>query len=215
MPADTAAPRARLTESLNAIFAEKIDPGYNKDAVESKLFGLGSESYVAGSHEFYMGYAMKKGVLLTLDAGHFHPTETISSKISALMLYLDELLLHVSRPVRWDSDHVVLLDDELQAIASQVVRGGFEGRVHIALDYFDASINRVAAWAIGARNTRKALLRAFLEPVADLKRLEEEYKSMPWAAVWDYYCLSENVPVGAEWLKQVKEYEAKALAKRG
>lgn len=226
MPADTEAPRRRLMESLDTILAEKIDPRYNKDAVECKLFGIGSESYVAGSHEFYMGYALKKGVLLTLDAGHFHPTEAISAKFSALMLYMDELLLHVSRPVRWDSDHVVLLDDELNAIMAQIVRSGYENRVNIALDYFDASINRVAAWAIGARNSRKALLKALLEPVTELKRLEdngdntsvlaltEEYKSMPWAAVWDYYCMGENVPVGADWLKQVKEYEKKVLLKR-
>jgi L-rhamnose isomerase len=226
MPADTEAPRQRLMEALDEVLAEKIDPKYNKDAVESKLFGIGSEAYVVGSHEFYMGYAIKRGVLLTLDAGHFHPTEVISAKISALMLYLDEMLLHVSRPVRWDSDHVVLMDDELQAIMAQIVRGGYENRVNIALDYFDASINRVAAWAIGARNTRKALLKAFLEPVTELKRLEavgdntsvlaltEEYKSLPWAAVWDYYCLTENVPVGAAWLGQVKEYEAKVLSKR-
>jgi L-rhamnose isomerase len=226
MPADTEAPRARLMEALDEVLAEKIDPKYNKDAVESKLFGIGSESYVVGSHEFYMGYAMKRGVLLTLDAGHFHPTESIAAKISALLLYLDELLLHVSRPVRWDSDHVVLLDDELQAIAAQVARGGYENRVSIALDYFDASINRVAAWAIGARNTRKALLKAFLEPSAELKRLEaagdntsvlalaEEMKAMPWAAVWDHYCQTNNVPAGADWLKQVKEYEKKVLSKR-
>lgn len=226
MPADTEAPRRRLMESLDAILKDKIDPKYNKDAVESKLFGIGSESYVAGSHEFYMGYAMKKGVLLALDAGHFHPTEVISAKISALMLFLDELLLHVSRPVRWDSDHVVLFDDELQAIVGQIVRGGYENRVYIALDYFDASINRVAAWAIGARNTRKALLKALLEPVETLKKLEaagdrtsvlaltEEYKAMPWAAVWDRYCLQQDVPVGADWLGAVKSYEAKVLSKR-
>jgi L-rhamnose isomerase len=226
MPADTAAPRERLVESLDAILAEKIDPRYNKDAVESKLFGIGSESYVVGSHEFYMGYAMKRGILLTLDAGHYHPTEVISSKISALLIFLPELLLHVSRPVRWDSDHVVLMDDELQAIVREVVRGGYESRVYLALDYFDASINRVAAWAIGARNTRKALLKAYLEPVAKLKKLEaegdrtsvlaltEEYKSMPWGAVWDYYCMTNHVPVGEEWLRQVKEYEKTVLASR-
>jgi L-rhamnose isomerase len=226
LPADAVAPRARLAESLDAILAVRIDPKLNRDAVESKLFGIGSESYVAGSHEFYLGYAITHQLILTLDAGHFHPTETVSSKIPALMLFLDELLLHVSRPVRWDSDHVVLMDDELMAIAMQVARGGFENRVYLALDYFDASINRVAAWAIGARNTRKAFLRAFLEPAEQLKKLEaegdrtsvlalsEEYKSMPWAAVWDYYCLEKGVPVGEEWLKQVKEYEKKVLADR-
>ena len=226
MPADSVAPRQRLMESLDAILKEKIDPKYNKDAVESKLFGIGSEAYVAGSHEFYMGYAIRNNMMLTLDAGHFHPTEVISAKIPALMLFLDELLLHVSRPVRWDSDHVVLFDDELNAIMAQIVRGGYESRVNIALDYFDASINRVAAWAIGARNTRKALLKALLEPTAELKKLEEagdntsvlalneEYKSMPWAAVWDYCCLTAGVPVGAEWLAKVKEYEGNVLSKR-
>ena len=226
MPADTAAPRERLMQSLDAILAEKIDPAYHKDAVESKLFGIGSESYVAGSFEFYLGYALKRGVMLTLDAGHFHPTEVISAKISSLMLFMDELLLHVSRPVRWDSDHVVLFDDELQAIAQQIVRGGYEKRVNLSLDYFDASINRVAAWAIGARNTRKALLKAFLEPVDQLKKLEadgdntavlaltEEGKSLPWAAVWDYYCMTRDIPVGAAWLDDVRKYEKKTLAER-
>lgn len=227
MPADTAAPRERLKAALDDILAQPYDRRYLKDAVESKLFGIGSESYVVGSFEFYMGYALKNDVLLTLDAGHFHPTEVISAKISALMLYLDELLLHVSRPVRWDSDHVVLLDDELRAIMTQVVRNGYEDRVHLALDYFDASINRVAAWAIGARNTRKALLLALLEPVDTLKALEadgdltavlaltEEYKALPWAAVWDAYCLRAGVPVGAAWLEETRRYEKEVLSKRG
>ncbi len=227
LPADTAGPRERLKAALDDILAQPYDRRYLKDAVESKLFGIGSESYVVGSFEFYMGYALKNDVLLTLDAGHFHPTEVISAKISALMLYLPELLLHVSRPVRWDSDHVVLLDDELRAIMTQVVRGGYEDRVHLALDYFDASINRVAAWAIGARNTRKALLLALLEPADTLKTLEadgdhtavlaltEEYKALPWAAVWDEYCLRRGVPVGAAWLEETRRYEKEVLSKRG
>jgi len=226
VPIDRISPRQRLAESLDRIFAEKIDEKYNKDALESKLFGIGSESYVVGSHEFYMGYAQKNGKLLTLDTGHFHPTETVSGKISAVLLFVNEILLHLSRPVRWDSDHVVILDDELSAIMQDIVRGSLFNRVNIGLDYFDASINRVAAWTIGARNARKALLKACLEPVDLLKKLEaegdgtsvlaltEELKGMPWGAVWDYYCLTRSVPVGAKWLAEVKKYEEKILSKR-
>lgn len=225
-PADRLGPRQRLAESLDEIFALKTDARYQIDSLESKLFGIGSESYVVGSHEFYMGYAMKNGRMITLDTGHFHPTETVSNKISAILLFSDELLLHVSRPVRWDSDHVVILDDELQAIMQELVRGDFLGRVNIALDYFDASINRVAAWIIGARNTRKALLRALLEPSAALKKAEragdytsvlaltEEAKAMPWGAVWDHYCDTKNMPAGAAWLDEVKAYESKVLSAR-
>ena len=154
------------------MFARPIDPAYNLDAVESKLFGLGSETYVVGSHEFYLGYAVANRKLLCLDAGHFHPTETIADKISSVLLFLDEILLHVSRGVRWDSDHVVILSDELRAIAEEIVRGDFLSRVHIGLDYFDASINRVAAWVIGSRAMLKALLLALLEPTAKLRELE-------------------------------------------
>lgn len=228
-PVDRLAPRERLLESLNEILKEKIDPKYNKDSVESKVFGIGSEAYVTGSHEFYMGYAMAnkdRHLLLTLDAGHFHPTEVISSKISALLLFLDELLLHVSRPVRWDSDHVVILDDELQAIMSEVIRCKALGRVNLALDYFDASINRVAAWVIGARNSQKALLKAMLEPTTKLQKMEtngdftsrlaltEEYKSYPFGAVWDYFCEKNGVPVKESWLNDVKTYEKDVLNKR-
>jgi L-rhamnose isomerase len=228
-PVDRLAPRQRLEAALDEILSEKIDTKYNKDAVESKLFGIGSEAYVTGSHEFYMGYAATrkdKNVLLTLDAGHFHPTEVISAKISAILLFVDELLLHVSRPVRWDSDHVVIFDDELQAIMNEIIRCDALNRVNIALDYFDASINRIAAWVIGARNTQKALLRAMLEPVAALKNAEaagdftsrlaltEEYKSYPYNAVWDYYCLTKNVPVKEQWLAEVKSYEKDVLSKR-
>ena len=202
VPVDRKTPRQLLKDSLDAILAEKIDPRYNLDAVESKLFGIGSESYVVGSHEFYLGYAIEKRVLLCLDTGHFHPTETVSDKISSVLLYVDEMLLHVSRGVRWDSDHVVILSDELEAIAQEIVRGGFLERVHIGLDYFDASINRVAAWVIGARNMLRALLLAFVEPIEPLRELErrgdytkrlaflEELKGLPFGAVWDYVLLA-------------------------
>ncbi|AZO93792.1 L-rhamnose isomerase [Halocella sp. SP3-1] len=226
IPVDRLGPRERLKDSLDQILSENIDKEYNLDAVESKLFGIGSESYVVGSHEFYLGYSLKNDVLLCLDAGHFHPTEYISNKISACLLYLDELLLHVSRPVRWDSDHVVILDDELQAIAQQIVRPGFLDRVHIGLDFFDASINRIAAWVIGTRNMLKALLIAMLEPTAKLKEYElngdltarlailEELKAYPWQAVWNYYCLKNNVPVGEDWFTEVRNYENEVLSDR-
>ncbi len=211
-PFDRVGPRRRLTESLDAVLAEKLDPAHNLDAVEPKLFGLGSESYVVGSHEFYLGYAQSRRILLCLDAGHFHPTETIADKISAVLLYLPEILLHVSRGVRWDSDHVVTLTDDLQAITQEIVRGGNLSRVHVGLDYFDASINRVAAWAIGARNTLRALLMALLEPREQLQALElagdytgrlallEELKGLPFGAVWDYHCLRQEAPVGLAFL---------------
>lgn len=226
VPVDRYAPRLRLKESLDEIFAEKLDPAANLDAVESKLFGIGSESYVVGSHEFYMGYAMKNNVAVCLDAGHFHPTEVISNKLSSLLLFSDEMLLHVSRPVRWDSDHVVALDDELQEIANEVIRNGLADRIHIGLDFFDASINRVAAWVIGMRNMQKALLRALLEPTAVMKQLEldgdytarlaylEEMKAMPWQAVWDEFCERQGVPTGLAWLDEVRGYETKILAER-
>ena len=226
IPVDRYSPRLRLKQSLDEIFAERIDPAANLDAVESKLFGIGSESYVVGSHEFYMGYAMKNGVAVCLDAGHFHPTEVISNKISSLLLFSNEMLLHVSRPVRWDSDHVVILDDELQEIAFEVVRNGLLPRIHIGLDFFDASINRVAAWVIGTRNMQKALLRALLEPTAQMKQLEldgdytarlaylEELKAMPWQAVWEEFCRRQNVPGGLGWLDEVRAYEKSILESR-
>jgi L-rhamnose isomerase len=225
-PADRKAPRELLRDALDAILAEKIDPKLNLDAVEPKLFGLGSESYVTGSMEFYTGYAITRQVLLTLDSGHFHPTETIADKISAVLLFIPELLLHVSRGVRWDSDHVVTYTDDLQAITQELVHGGYLSRVHIGLDYFDASINRIAAWTIGARNTQRALLAALLQPMADLRKLEvagdyssrlallEELKSMPFGAAWDYFCLQQNAPVGIAWLQMVKEYENSVTGKR-
>ncbi|NLM98208.1 MAG: L-rhamnose isomerase [Halanaerobiaceae bacterium] len=226
IPVDRYTPRERLKESLDEILAEKIDKKFNLDAVESKLFGIGSESYVVGSNEFYLAYALENDIMLCLDAGHFHPTEVISNKISACLLFMDRLLLHVSRPVRWDSDHVVILDDELQAIAQEIVRPGFLDRVHIGLDFFDASINRVAAWVIGTRNMLKALLISLLEPTEKLKETElegdfttrlailEELKSYPWQAVWNYYCYINNVPIAEEWLVEVKDYERKVLSSR-
>ncbi|ADW75433.1 MULTISPECIES: L-rhamnose isomerase [Rahnella] len=223
---DRLAPRQRLMSALDEVISEKFDITEHIDAVESKLFGIGSESYTVGSNEFYLGYAASRGTALCLDAGHFHPTEVISDKISAAMLYVPRLLLHVSRPVRWDSDHVVLLDDETQAIASEIVRHDLFNRVHIGLDFFDASINRIAAWVIGTRNMKKALLKALLEPTDLLKKLEaegdytarlallEEQKSLPWQAVWDMYCQRHDVPVGGQWLDTVRHYETSVLAKR-
>ncbi|MCJ8010449.1 L-rhamnose isomerase [Paenibacillus sp. KQZ6P-2] len=225
-PVDRMAPRKRLMESLNEVFAEPIDPAFNVDAVESKLFGLGSEAYVVGSHEFYMGYAIKNQKLTCLDSGHFHPTETISGKLSSLALFTSGLLLHVSRPMRWDSDHVVVMDDELLEIARELVRHRLLDVTHIGLDFFDGSINRVAAWVIGTRSTIKALLRAMLEPVETLKQAElegdyttrlaltEEFKSYPFGAVWDYYCLKTGVPVRETWLEQAKDYEQNVLLPR-
>ncbi len=227
IPVDRMSPRKRLKEALDTILAEPISRDHNIDAVESKLFGIGSESYVVGSSEFYLGYAVQNQTLLCLDAGHFHPTEVISNKISAVLNFLDEILLHVSRPVRWDSDHVVLFDDELQAIMEEIVRGDLLNKTYIALDFFDGSINRIAAWAIGTRNAQKALLKAMLEPTERLQKLElekdftsrlallEELKAYPWAAVWDYYCLTQDVPVKEAWLEKVKQYESDVLSKRG
>ncbi|MBI1387243.1 MAG: L-rhamnose isomerase [bacterium] len=225
-PADRKGPRERLSNSLDAIFAEPLDPAHNLDAVESKLFGIGSESYVVGSHEFYLGYAIKNKKVLTLDTGHFHPTETVSDKISAVMPWIGDLLLHVSRGIRWDSDHVVILGDELQALARELVRGEYLSRTHVGLDFFDASINRVAAWVIGTRAMIKALLTAMLEPAGDLRQSEsqgdfttrlalmEEAKSLPYGAVWDYYCETSGVPAGRAWLGEVKQYEKDVLSKR-
>ena len=224
-PVDRLAPRQRLSDSLDRVFAKKLNPKHHLDAVECKLFGIGSESYVVGSHEFYMGYAIKNQKLLCLDAGHFHPTEGIADKLSSALMYVPEILLHVSRGVRWDSDHVVTLDDALQSIAAELVRNKLLARTHIGLDFFDASINRIAAWTIGTRNTLKALLMALLEPTA-LRNAEksgdyttrlalmEESKSLPWSAVWDAYCESQSVPVGGDWLAEVKQYETAVQSQR-
>jgi L-rhamnose isomerase len=226
IPIDRKAPRERLEESLDTIFAAPVDLKWNLDAVESKLFGIGSESYVVGSYEFYLGYAIRNQKILCLDAGHFHPTEVVSDKISSVMMSVPELLLHCTRGVRWDSDHVVLLDTELIAIAQELVRGDYLSRVHIGLDFFDASINRVAAWVIGVRATIKALLLALLEPTAELRQCEaegdyttrlallEECKLLPMGAVWDYYCLTNDVTVGQSWLEDVRRYEKDVLSLR-
>lgn len=224
LPADRWTPRRQLLKSLDEIFAQEM-PGC-KDAVECKLFGIGSESYVVGSHEFYMGYAMTRNTMLCLDMGHFHPTETIADKISAILMFSDELLLHVSRGVRWDSDHVVLFGDDLRALCQEIVRGNVLHRIHYALDFFDASINRIGAWVIGARAFQKALLAALLEPTAMLQEMErkgdgvgrlglmEDSKTMPLSAVWDYFCLTQDVPTGASWLNDVRAYERDVLSKR-
>jgi L-rhamnose isomerase len=225
-PADRNAPRARLVESLDKIFEKKIPAELNLDSVEPKLFGIGSESYVVGSHEFYLGYAMTRGKMLTLDSGHYHPTESIADKISSVLQFLPEILLHVSRGVRWDSDHVVILNDDLLSIAREIIANDFSARVHIGLDYFDASINRVAAWTIGTRNMIRALLIGLLEPVekirdAEIKNdfttrlvLQEEIKSLPFGAVLDFYCQSKNVPIAENWLPEIKRYEKEVLSKR-
>jgi L-rhamnose isomerase len=226
MPVDRAAPRRRLTESLDAILAAPVDPRHNLDAVESKLFGIGSESYVVGSHEFYLGYAIRRQILLTLDSGHFHPTESVADKLSSVLLYVPGVVLHISRGVRWDSDHVVTLSDETEAMLREVMTSGALDRIHIGLDFFDASINRIAAWAIGARNVLRAALLALLEPTDRLRQWElagdytarlallEELKGLPWAAVWDQFCAQHDTPVGIDFLADVQEYETRVLAHR-
>ncbi len=226
LPYDRFGPRRRLAEALDQCLAEPLPREHHRDAVEGKLFGLGAEAYTVGSHEFYLGYATRRKLMLCLDTGHYHPTEQVSDKISSVIGFVDGVLLHLSRPVRWDSDHVVLLDDETQAIACELVRGGVLDQVSIGLDFFDASINRVAAWVIGTRNVRRALLRALLEPGARLAEAEarrdhtarlallEEEKSLPWAAVWDEYCARKGVPVGLAWLEVVRGHERAVLAGR-
>lgn len=226
IPSDRLTPRKRLKESLDEIFAADVDESLNYDSVESKLFGIGSEAYVVGSHEFYMGYALKNNKLCLLDTGHYHPTEVVSNKISAMMLFSDQLALHVSRPVRWDSDHVVAFDDELREIGMELVRNDALDKVMIGLDFFDASINRVAAWTIGTRNMIKSLLNALLMPHDYLKQLQEEgnftdrlalleeFKTYPFGAIWDYYCEQAGVPAQENWLDEVKKYEQEVLSKR-
>lgn len=226
IPSDRLTPRIRLKESLDKIFEKEIDAKYNVDAVESKLFGIGSEAFVVGSHEFYLGYALKNNKLCLLDTGHYHPTEVVSNKISAMLLYSDELALHVSRPVRWDSDHVITLDDELKEVGLEIVRNNALDKVRIGLDFFDASINRVAAWTIGTRNMVKSLLNALLLPHDHLKKLQdegnftdrlalmEEFKTYPFGFIWDYYCEISGVPTGEDWLEEVKQYEKDVLSKR-
>jgi len=225
-PADRRGPRERLVASLDEIFKKTLDPKHNLDAVEGKLFGIGAESYTVGSHEFYLGYAVKNRKLVCLDGGHYHPTESMADKISSVLCFVPEILLHVSRGVHWDSDHVVILNDDLQAVALELVRGDYLGRTHLGLDFFDASINRIAAWVIGTRNLIRALLFAMLEPTAKLQQLEragdytsrlalmEEAKTLPFGAVWDFYCETKGVPAGEQWLAEVKRYEKNVLVKR-
>ncbi len=226
IPSDRLTPRKRLKESLDEIFAVDVDESFNIDAVESKLFGIGSESYVVGSHEFYLSYALKNNKLCLLDTGHFHPTESVSNKISSMLLFNEKMALHVSRPVRWDSDHVVAFDDELREIAIEIVRNEAIDDVMIGLDFFDASINRIAAWTIGTRNMVKALLYAMLMPNQQLKELQEsgdytkrlalmeEFKTYPFGAIWNYYCKKMDAPVKEQWLDDVHEYEKEVLSKR-
>ncbi len=226
IPADRKTPRVTLKKSLDEMFAPEFDANNLLDSVESKLFGIGSESYVVGSHDFYVGYAIKNNKLYCVDTGHFHPTENVADKITSLFTYVDELMFHISRGVRWDSDHVVLFNDDVRELAGELVRGDYLSRAHIGLDFFDASINRVAAWVIGTRATLKALLNALLEPGDMLQEFEangdytsrlaimEEAKTLPFGAVWDYYCLQNEVPVGKAWFDEVKHYEVEVLLKR-
>lgn len=226
IPADRLGPRQRLKESLDEIFSEKYDKKYLIDTVESKVFGIGLEAYTVGSHEFYLNYAAKNDCLCLLDNGHYHPTEMVSDKISSMLLFADKLALHVTRPMRWDSDHVVIFDDELKEIAKEIVRCDALDKVMIGLDYFDASINRIAAWVVGARNMRKALLFAMLLPHSELKKyqdsgnftkmlaMSEEYKFYPYNEVWNEFCRRENVPQGEKWLEETDRYEKEVLSKR-
>ena len=226
IPADRLGPRQRLKESLDEIFSEKYDKKYLIDTVETKVFGIGLEAYTVGSHEFYLNYAAKNDCLCLLDNGHYHPTEMVSDKIPSMLLFADKLALHVTRPMRWDSDHVVIFDDELKEIAKEIVRCDALDKVMIGLDYFDASINRIAAWVVGARNMRKALLFAMLLPHGELKKyqdsgnftkmlaMSEEYKFYPYNEVWNEFCRRENVPQGEKWLEETDRYEKEVLSKR-
>jgi L-rhamnose isomerase len=236
-PVDRSGYRGRLIESLDAIFEESFPASELEDSIEGKLFGIGSEAFVVGSHEFYLGYAAKHGKFLTIDMGHYHPTENVADKISAVLPFVPGILLHVSRGLRWDSDHVVTLTDELQELCHELVRSGQLSRIRVGLDYFDGSINRVGAWAIGARSARKALVAAFLEPRSALLAADgggggagaggwasdgfarlallEEAKALPWCAVWDEYCRRSGVPADSSFAASVKAYERGVLARRG
>ena len=216
--------RALLKDSLDQIFEQKYE--HMKDCVESKVFGIGLESYTVGSNDFYIGYGAQNGKIVTLDTGHFHPTESVADKLSSLLLFVPEVMLHVSRPVRWDSDHVTIMNDETLDLMHEIVRCDALDRVHIGLDYFDASINRIGAYVIGTRATQKCLLRALLEPLAQLRQYEangqgferlallEEAKNLPWNAVWDMYCLRAGVPVGEAFIADVQKYEKEVTLKR-
>lgn len=225
-PADRLYYRRLLTDSLDKVFEKKYDKKYLVDTLEGKLFGIGTECFVVGSYDYYLAYAIKNNVGICLDSGHFHPTENIADKFSALADFTDDILLHISRGVRWDSDHVVTYGDMLTSIMTEAKRADMLGRLHIGLDYFDASINRIFAWAIGLRNADRALLTALLEPTELIKKAErdgdfglrlalsEEAKALPSSAVWDYLCLSRGIPVGEDWINEVKAYEKNVLEKR-
>jgi L-rhamnose isomerase len=225
-PIDRFGHRKLLRESLEKIFEKPIDPKFMIDAIEPKLFGISSESYVVGSHDFYLSYAVKNNVMLTMDMGHYHPTESVADKISAILPFTNKILLHISRGVRWDSDHVVILNDEVRAVAEEIIRTKRLNDIYIALDYFDASINRIAAWVVGARATVKSLLIAMLQPYDKLLELEEnghytqrlalleDIKTMPWAVVWNEYCKRMNVPTDLDWIEEVETYESEVLSKR-
>ena len=216
--------RRLLKESLDEIFA--TDYQNMKDCIEAKLFGIGAESYTVGSYDFYLGYGAKYGKIVTLDTGHFHLTESIADKVSSLLLFTPEIMLHVSRPIRWDSDHVVIMNDDTLELAKEIIRCDALDRVHIGLDYFDASINRIGAYVIGSRATQKCLLQALLEPLAKLREYEaserfferlallEEAKNLPWNAVWDMFCLQNDVPVGEAFIADVERYENEVTSKR-
>jgi L-rhamnose isomerase len=226
VPGDRLTPRARLKDSLDQIFSVPYDKKNMVDSIEGKVFGIGVESYTVGSHEFYMNYAAKNNLMCLLDTGHYHPTEVVSDKISSMLLFNENVALHVSRPVRWDSDHVIKLDDELKELATEIVRCNALHRVFIGLDFFDASINRLAAWVVGMRNMEKALLYGLLTPNDKLKKLQderdftellvdlEEFKTLPFGDVWDEYCKNQGVPVGKDWFAAVKQYEADVQFKR-
>ena len=216
--------RELLKDSLDQIFEKEYE--HMKDCIESKVFGIGLESYTVGSNDFYIGYGTSRKKIVTLDTGHFHPTEIVADKISSLLLYTPEIMLHVSRPVRWDSDHVTIMHDDTLELCKEIVRCDALDRVHIGLDYFDASINRIGAYVIGSRATQKCLLQALLEPLDTLRKYElnnqlferlallEESKSLPWNAVWDEFCLRNNVPVGETFIPEVEKYEAEVTSKR-
>ncbi|MFX1406226.1 MAG: L-rhamnose isomerase [Promethearchaeota archaeon] len=226
IPVDRAGHRKLLKDSLDTIFEQKVNPNYIQDSLEGKLFGIGSEAYVVGSHDFYLSYAVKNNLMLTLDSGHFHPTESVGDKISAILPFIKGILLHVSRGLHWDSDHVVIQNDDIIQIAEEVIRSQALDKIFIGLDYFDASINRIAAWVIGARSTLKSILYALLQPWELLRDYEvggkyfqrlallEELKTLPFGAIWDFYCHKNDVPVGKDWIKNVEEYEKEILQKR-
>lgn len=226
VPVDRFTHRALLKKSLDEIFAVEYPKEYLKDSIESKLFGIGSEAMVVGSHEFYLGYAIKNNKLVCLDNGHFHPTEQVGDKISSVLQFVDELMLHVTRGVRWDSDHVVIFNDEIQLIAQEIVRSNALGRVNVGLDYFDASLNRIGAYVIGVRAAQLAFLFALLEPTEKLKKFEESgknferlaylelLKTKPFGAIYDYYCLVNNIPVGEDYIAEIQKYETEELSKR-